>query len=113
MFTKVIKPIVQFLQQLGIYLIIYLDNLLLAASSTIQLLQDLSTVLELFTALGFLINYPKNIMIPTQKLEFLSFMVDAKTMRIALPPHKIDAIQKEASQLLSAGSIQIRTLAHL
>ena len=39
-------------------------------------------------------------------------MVDTKTMRIALPPHKIDAIQKEASQLLLAGSIQIRTLAH-
>ena len=49
---------------------------------------------------------------PTQKLEFLGFMVDTKTMKIALPPHKIDAIQKEASQLLSAGSIQIRTLAH-
>ena len=67
---------------------------------------------ELFTALGFLINYPKSIMNPTQKLEFLGFMVDTKTMRIALPPQKIDTIQKEASQILSAGSIQIRTLAH-
>ena len=67
---------------------------------------------ELFTTLGFLINYPKSIMSPTQKLEFLGFMMDTKTMRIALPPQKIDAIQKEASQILSAGSIQIRTLAH-
>ena len=75
-FTKVTKPIVQFLQQLGIHLIIYLDDLLLAASSITQLLQDLSTVLQLFTALGFLINYPKSIMNPTQKLEFLGFMVD-------------------------------------
>ena len=33
-------------------------------------------------------------------------------MRIALPPHKIDPIQKETSQLLSAGNIQIMTLAH-
>ena len=63
-------------------------------------------------ALGFLINYPTSIMNPTQKLQFLGFMVDTKTMRIALPPHKIDAIQKEASQLQSAGSIHIRTLAH-
>ena len=39
-FTKVTKPIVQFLRQLGIYLIIYLDDLLLAASSTTQMLQD-------------------------------------------------------------------------
>ena len=93
---------------MGIHLIIYLDDLLLAASSTTQLLQDLSTVLQLFIALGFLIS----VMNPTQKLEFLGFMVDMKTMRIALPPYKIDAIQKEASQILSAGSIQIRTLAH-
>ena len=106
------KPIVQFLRQLGIHLIIYLHDLLLAASSTTQLLQDLSTVLQLFTAQGFLINYPKSIMNPTQKLESLGFMVDVKTMRITLPPQKIDAIQKEASQILSAGSIQIRTLAH-
>ena len=106
------KPIVQFLRQLGIHLIIYLHDLLLAASSTTQLLQDLSTVLQLFTAQGFLINYPKSIMNPTQKLESLGFMVDMKTMRITLPPQKIDAIQKEASQILSAGSIQIRTLAH-
>ena len=34
-----------------------------------------------------------------------------ETMRIVLPPHKIDAIQKEASQLLSAENIQIRTKA--
>ena len=93
----------QFLRKLGIYLIIYLDNLKLAAPSTTQLLQDLSTVLQLFTVLGFLINYPKNIMRPTQRLEFLGFVVDTKKLRIALPPHKIEGIQKEASQLLSIG----------
>ena len=111
-FTKVTKPIVQFLRQLGIHLIFYLDDLLLAAPNTTQLLQDLSTVLQLFTALGFLINYPKSIMHPTQRLEFLRFVVDTKTMRIALPPHKIEVIQKEASQLLSVGKTQIKTLAH-
>ena len=111
-FTKVTKPIVQFLRQLGIHLIIYLHDLLLAAPNTIQLLQDryLSTVLILFNALVFLINYPKSIMHPTQRLEFLGFLVDTKTMRITLSPHKIEVIQKEASRLLSVGKTQIKTL---
>ena len=65
-FIKVTKPLVQFLWQLGIHLIIYLDDLLLAAQSTPQLLQDLLTVLWLFTALGFIINLPKSIIHPIQ-----------------------------------------------
>ena len=60
-FSKVTKPLVQFLRQLGIYLIIYLDDLLIASPGKPQLLEDLSTVLWLFTALGFLINLPKSI----------------------------------------------------
>jgi len=47
---KVMKPIVQFIRQLGICLIIYLDNLLIASPSKPE---DLSTVHWLFTALGF------------------------------------------------------------
>ena len=39
--------------------IIYLDNLMLAGPSESQLLQDLSTALWLFVALGFIINIPR------------------------------------------------------
>lgn len=49
-----------------------------------QLLQDLSTVLWLFTALEFLINFPKSATQPTQQIEFLEFMVDTTTMTIGL-----------------------------
>ena len=43
-FSKVTKPLIGLLRQLGIQLIIYLDNLLIASPSTLQILQDLSTV---------------------------------------------------------------------
>ena len=112
-FSKTTKPITQFLRQLGIHLIIYLDDLLLAAPTKEQLLVNLSTALWLFTSLGFLINIPKSITTPICRLEFLGFIVDTETMTISLPTHKIHAIQKEVSRLLSLKKVPVRDLACL
>ena len=112
-FSKTTKPITQFLRQLGIHLILYLDDLLLAAPTKEQLLVNLSTALWLFTSLGFLINIPKSITTPICRLEFLGFIVDTETMTISLPTHKIRAIQKEVSRLLSLKKVPVRDLACL
>ena len=98
---------------IGIHLIIYLDDLLLAAPTKEQLLVNLSTALWLFTSLGFLINIPKSITTPICHLEFLGFKVDMETMMISLPTHKIHAIQKEVSRLLSLKKVPVRDLACL
>ena len=78
--TKVTKPIMQFLRQLKVHLIIYLNDLLLAALDRSQLLTNLSTMLRLFVALGFVINLPKSIVCPTHQMEFLGFVIDTVTM---------------------------------
>lgn len=111
-FSKVIKPIVQFLHQLGIHLIFYLHDLMLVASSESQLLQDLSTVLWLFVVLDFIINIPKSVIVLTQYLEFLGFVINTQNMTIALPSQKTRSIQKEATHLLPLDTVQVRTLAH-
>lgn len=108
-FMKVTKPVVQFLRHLRIHLIIYLDDLLLAAPSTTQLLQDMSTAMQLFTALVFLVNYPQSIMHPTQRLQFLGFMVDTNIE----PPHKIEAIRKEAPNCCQQGKHKYTSLGFL
>ena len=112
-FSKTTKPITQFLRQLGIHLIIYVDNLLLAAPTKDQLLVNVSTTLWLFISLGFLINIPKSTTTPTFHLEFLGFVVDTETMKISLPMHKIHSIPKEVSHLLSLKKVPVRALACL
>ena len=107
-FSKVTKPIAQFLRQLGIHLIIYLDDLMLAAPSESQLLQDLSTALWLFVALGFIINIPKSVTVPAQCLEFLGYVINTQNVTIALPSQNIHSIQKKATHLLSLDAIQVR-----
>jgi len=51
-FTKIIKPVVRLLRQLGICLIIYLDNLLIMHHSKEELLQFFPLIRQLFKALG-------------------------------------------------------------
>ena len=112
-FSKATKPITRFLRQLGIHLIIYLDDLLLAAPSREQLLVDLSTAIWLFSNLGFLINIAKSITTPTCCLEFLGFVVDTKAMTVSLPTHKIHTIMKDVTRLLQKEWISVRDLAGL
>ena len=112
-FSKATKPITQFLRQLGIHLIVYLDDLLLAAPSREQLLVNLSTAIWLLSSLGFLINIPKSITTPTCLLEFLGFVVDTEAMTISLPTHKISAIMKDITRLLQSELLPVRDLACL
>ena len=58
-FSKVKESIVQFLCQLGVPLIIYVDDPVKASVHKSRLLEDFSAVLWLLTALWFLINLPK------------------------------------------------------
>ena len=111
-FSKATKPATQFLRQLGIHLIIYLNDLLLAAPTKDQLL-DLSTTIWLLTSLGFLINIPKSITTPTCHLEFLGFVVDTENMVISLPTHKLHSIQKDVSHLLALDRVPMKALACL
>ena len=109
-FSKATKPITQFLRQLGIHLIIYLGDLLLAALSREQLLVNLSTAIWL---LSNLINISKSITTPTCHLEFLGFVVDTEVMTISLPTHKISAIMKDVTCLLQPELMPVRDLACL
>ena len=97
-FSKVTKPVTQFLRQLGIHLIIYLDDLLLAAPSRERLLVDLSTVLWTFSSLRYLINIPKSITAPTCHLEFLGYLRG----HIDIPSHAQDQQHQEGGNPPSA-----------
>ena len=112
-FTKLTKPLVQFLRRVGIHILIYLDDMLLSAQSKQQLLEHLSTVIWLLASLGFVINVPKSVLTPSKQIDFLGFTINTSTMTISLPVVKKVEIQRETSQLLRCPSIQTRTLACL
>ena len=79
----------------GISLIIYLDDLLIATGTYIDCLNHTKQVISLLESLGFRINYEKSIIIPTQKLEFLGFIIDSTS--VSRPPSRENPVNKIVS----------------
>ena len=103
--SKITKPAVQLLCQMGIHIIIYLDDMLLVSPTESSLAQDLSTVLWLFSSLGFVINTLKTTVVPSSEIEFLGFTLNTKTMTVALPTAKMNSIQSDVAKVLQNKTI--------
>ena len=70
-FTKLMKPVVAFLREKGIRLIIYLDDILVMCESQEELTKQVNLIQDLFAVLGLTINIKKSQLSPVQELVFL------------------------------------------
>jgi len=113
LFTKIMKPVVGLLRRLGIRLIIYLDDILLIADSIEKLEIHRDSTIYLLQKLGFIINWKKSNLIPSQIIEFLGFQINSEEMMLYLPQQKVDQIKKECEQILNLRSITVRQIARL
>jgi hypothetical protein len=112
-FTKVLKPVMALLRRVGLKVVIYLDDLLLMNQSQQGLVKDRDSVLWLLESLGFVINHKKSFLVPSQKMEYLGFLVDSRAMSFSLPEDKILKIQASCKEVLSDKHLTVRVLAQL
>ena len=110
-FTKVIKPVVAFLRERGIKLIIYLDDLLIISSCPEILSVQINLIRDLFQILGLIINETKSQMTPTQEVVFLGFHLFISKMTISLPQEKMKRIKQDAVHLLQKPLVSIQEMA--
>lgn len=110
-FTKLLKPVVGFLRQIGLRLIVYLDDMLFIHVNKDQLEVMTLLICKFFEALGLMVNTKKSLLNPTQLVEFLGFQINSLTMTFNLPSEKGRKIQQEAVNLLKSQSISARHLA--
>jgi hypothetical protein len=110
-FTKILRPVIAWLRQLGCRLISYIDDNLLIAPSKQEatLMSQLAT--QLFEALEFSVNYPKSVLEPTQSLEFLGLIVDSVSMTITAPERKLASVRPSALKLMKQHTVTGRELA--
>ena len=112
-FTKITKPVVSFLRGRGIRMVIYLDDMLFLHQEVGELVKIRHLTLDLLEGLGFLVNYQKSELSPSQCLNFLGFTINSKTMQILLPSGKVQQAVQEAQSVLQKQVVSARTLAHL
>ena len=104
-FTKLLRPVVGFLRQIGCRLIIYLDDILLLHQDREQLLNISWLVNQLFQCLGLLINQEKSLQIPCLQMEYLGFLLSSQSLLISVPAEKMRKIQQDATKILSQDQV--------
>ena len=107
------KPVVGLLRQLGIRVIVYLDDMLIMAASLDLAKCHAVTAVNLLEGLGFTINYQKSVLTPTRQIEFLGFLVDSVAMTLSLPKEKIKKAKKACQAILDSQGPTIREISKL
>ena len=69
--------------------------------------------IRLLYYLGFLIHPVKSVLVPTQRLIFLGFILDSLLMRIYMTPDKVAKVIDLCSNLLRTRSPTIRTVSQV
>ena len=110
-FTKVLKPPFAKLRELGHNIMGYIDDTLLVAHSSAELVKSINTTSQLLTELGFSIHPEKSIFTPVQRIEFLGVIIDSNEMRVKLPQVKKEDIKLVCNQLKDTLFPKIRLVA--
>lgn len=88
-FTKIMKVPISLLRRLGIRLIIYLDDILILNQSKLEIMSDISIVVNLLEGFSFLINNQNSVLQATQSIEFMGYTLNSVIMTLSLPKEKV------------------------
>ena len=85
-FTKLLRPVVQLLRLQGIKLHVYLDDWLIRVSSAVQARTHADLVLQVLQHLGWVINFSKSDLVPSQQFDFISMQFNTCAYTVAPLP---------------------------
>jgi hypothetical protein len=116
-FSKLMAVLVQLARSWGIEISYYLDDTLLRApdpNTSLSNTQDFGALLQLA---GFLLHKSKSVQVPTQQIEYLGFVINSRSMTVALPTEKrqrlTKALRRNINTLKAQRFTTIREVARL
>ena len=89
-------------------MIIFIDDLLLIATSYEKCCATILETISILSDLGFVVHVEKSVFVPQQQATFLGFCINSLTMKITLTPEKVNKITTFISALLASPSPTIR-----
>ena len=87
-FTKLLKPLFATLRRLGHLCFGYIDDTYLQGDTSNECSRTVDATVDLFPKVGLITHLDKSVLIPTQKLVFLGFILDSLLMLVRLTPEK-------------------------
>lgn len=112
-FTKLLKPMYASLRKLGHTNVAYIDDSLLQSDTREQCIKNIQDTILLVDDLGFTIHQEKSVVIPTQQITFVGFILCSVTMTVRLTPEKVQEHIALCKDILASRLITIRTFAKL
>lgn len=110
-FTKLLKPVMEYLRHRNMMSVIYLDDIFCIGRSYKECNQNVLNTKNLLLQLGFLINYEKSSFLPSTECKFLGFLFNSKEMALKLPKNKIEKIRSELIKFSGIRQCKLRELA--
>ena len=84
-FTKTLKPVAALLREMGVRLIVYIDDILILAETKERVEEHVDALVYLLECLGFIINRKKSVLTPSQVIEYLGLTIDTVALQLKLP----------------------------
>jgi hypothetical protein len=112
-FTKLLKPVMHYLRSKGYISVIYLDDIWCCGRSYSECHNNVQETIKILSNLGFLINYEKSSVSPSQCVKFLGFLIDSQKYIVSLPTEKREKIKYTIQKFASMKHCKIRELAQL
>ena len=112
-FTNTLKPVAALLREMGVRLVVYIDDILILAESRQRVHEQAQALVYLLECLGFIINSKKSVLTLAQIIDFLGVTVDTVLMQLKLPGEKIKNICAEAWNLQREAVVSARALSRL
>ena len=111
LFTKILKPVMAYLHQLGFVSTIFIDDTLLMGDSKQECIRNVRTSMTLFHKLGFVVHPSKSVLKPGKQITYLGFVINSENMTVRPTEEKREKIKDLSTKMLGKGYASIRELA--
>ena len=109
--TKILRPVMAFLcSTFKILITIYIDDMLIQASSAHEALKHSQITALVLMVLGWALNWEKSCFVPKQEVVNLGFVLNTKTMTIFYPPDKVLRLHTLCKVAMKSGFITVHNL---
>ena len=113
LFTKILKPPLTSLHKEGHIVSGYLDDLCLQGSTYEECLTNVIDMMKLLEELGFVVHPLKSVLIPSQEIEILGFVISTILLTVELTLDKNESLGNSCKALLSTPVLLIQELAQV
>ena len=99
-FTKLLKPAFAYLRKHGNTSVVFIDDSWLKSGQYDDCIENIVATLSLLDKLGFTVHPEKSILIPTQRIVFLGFVLDSLKCVVSFTPERAQKIIEACQKLL-------------